>query len=164
MNHAPTLLRCQVRDLTCGESVRIVEPANVYECSLGDHCFVGPFVEIQKGVKIGARTKVQSHAFVCELVEIGDDCVIGHGSMFTNDLFATGGPARGDKSLWHSTRIGNRVSIGANVTLLPVTVCDDVVIGAGAVVTRDITEPGIYAGNPARLLRRLAPASERGAI
>ena len=159
MNQAPTLLNCQVRDVQCGEGVRIVEPANVYQCSLGDHCFVGPFVEIQKGVKIGARTKVQSHAFICELVEIGDDCFIGHGTMFTNDVFATGGPARGRKELWRSTRIGHRVSIGSNATLLPVTVCDDVVVGAGAVVTRDITEPGIYAGNPARLLRRLAPAA-----
>jgi acetyltransferase-like isoleucine patch superfamily enzyme len=155
----PTLLACRVRDLTCGANVRILQPANVYECSLGDECFVGPFVEIQKGVKIGARTKVQSHAFICELVEIGEDCFIGHGTMFTNDLFAIGGPGRGRKELWRPTRIGNRVSIGSNVTLLPVRICDDVVIGAGAVVTKDITEPGVYAGNPARLLRRL-PSSE----
>lgn len=161
MSHPPTLLACQVRDVDCGPGVRIVEPANVYECSLGENCFVGPFVEIQKGVRIGARTKVQSHAFVCELVEIGDDCFIGHGTMFTNDVFAIGGPARGRKELWRSTRIGHRVSIGSNATLLPVTVCDDVVIGAGAVVTKDITEPGIYAGNPARLLRRLDPAATR---
>lgn len=147
---SPALLKVQVRDVTCGEGVRIVEPANVYECALGDGCFVGPFVEIQKGVKIGARTKVQSHVFICELVEIGDDCFIGHGVMFTNDLFAHGGPARGNRDLWKSTRIGNRVSIGSNATLLPIAVCDDVVIGAGAVVTRDITQPGTYSGNPAR--------------
>jgi UDP-3-O-[3-hydroxymyristoyl] glucosamine N-acyltransferase len=147
---SPSLLKAQVRDVTCGARVRIVEPANVYECSLGEDCFVGPFVEIQKGVRIGARTKVQSHAFICELVEIGDDCFIGHGVMFTNDVFAQGGPARGNRSLWKSTRIGNRVSIGSNATLLPVSVCDGVVIGAGAVVTRDITEPGVYSGNPAR--------------
>ncbi len=153
--NTPTLLKAQVRDVVGGARVRIVEPANVYECVLGDDCFVGPFVEIQKGVRIGARTKVQSHAFVCELVEIGEDCFIGHGVMFTNDLFANGGPARGDRSLWHHTRIGNRVSIGSNATLLPVSICDDVVIGAGAVVTRDITEPGVYAGNPARLKRQL---------
>lgn len=149
-----TLLKAQVRDVVAGVGVRIVEPANVYECELGDHCFVGPFVEIQAGVRIGARTKVQSHAFVCELVEIGSDCFIGHGVMFTNDLFANGGPARGDRSLWKSTRIADRVSIGSNATLLPVNICSDVVIGAGAVVTRDITEPGVYAGNPAR---KLAP-------
>jgi acetyltransferase-like isoleucine patch superfamily enzyme len=138
-----------------GVGVRIIEPANVYECELGDNCFVGPFVEIQKGVRIGARTKVQSHTFICELVEIGADCFVGHGVMFTNDLFAKGGPARGDRSLWKSTHIGDRVSIGSNATILPVKICNDVVIGAGAVVTRDITEPGVYAGNPARLVRRL---------
>ncbi|MBC7483353.1 MAG: N-acetyltransferase, partial [Rhizobacter sp.] len=93
---------------------------------------------------------------ICELVHIGTDCFVGHGAKFTNDVFATGGPARGRKELWRATKIGNRVSIGSNATLLPVSICDDVVIGAGAVVTRDITEPGIYAGNPARLLRRAA--------
>ena len=152
---SPARLQAQVRDVTCGARVRIVEPANLYGCTLGDDCFVGPFVEIQQGVTIGPRTKVQSHAFVCELVTIGADCFIGHGVMFTNDTFAQGGPARGKRSLWKATRVGDRVSIGSNATLLPVTVCDDAVIGAGAVVTRDITEPGVYAGNPARLLRRL---------
>ena len=151
----PKMLRSQVRDVACGERVKIVEPANVYECTLGDDCFVGPFVEIQKGVTIGARTKVQSHAFVCELVTIGIDCFIGHGVMFTNDVFAQGGPARGNRELWRATTVGNRVSIGSNATMLPVRVCDDVVIGAGSVVTRDITEPGVYAGNPARKLRAL---------
>lgn len=155
MVESPTLLLASVRDITCGARVRIVEPANVYECSLGDDCFVGPFVEIQKGVKIGARTKVQSHAFVCELVEIGSDCFIGHGVMFVNDLFSTGGPARGRRELWKATYIGSRVSIGSNATILPVNICDDVVIGAGAVVTRNITQSGIYAGNPARRLRPL---------
>lgn len=154
---APTLLEASVRDVDCGQGVRIVMPSNVYGCTLGDDCFVGPFVEIQKGVVIGARTKVQSHAFICELVAIGDDCFVGHGVMFVNDLFRIGGPARGRRELWASTSIGDRVSIGSNATLLPVRVCDDVVIGAGAVVSRDITEPGIYAGNPARLLRRVDP-------
>jgi acetyltransferase-like isoleucine patch superfamily enzyme len=156
MSFAPKLLDVQVRDVVCGADVRIIEPANVYECELGDHCFVGPFVEIQKGVVIGARTKVQSHSFVCELVTIGEDCFIGHGVMFVNDTFVGGGPARGDRSLWKSTRIGNRVSIGSNATILPVEVCDGAVIGAGAVVTRDIEEPGVYAGNPAKKVRDLA--------
>lgn len=153
----PTMLRSQVRDVECGERVKIVEPANVYECTLGNDCFIGPFVEVQKGVTIGARTKVQSHAFVCELVTIGADCFVGHGVMFTNDVFAQGGPARGNRDLWLATTVGDRVSIGSNATLLPVRVCDDVVIGAGSVVTRDITEPGVYAGNPARKLRPLEP-------
>lgn len=153
----PTLRKVAIRDVTFGENVTVVEPANLYGCTIGDGCFIGPFVEIQRDVKIGRRTKVQSHAFVCELVTIGDDCFVGHGVMFINDLFATGGPARGERSLWRSTTIGHRVSIGSNATILPVEVCDDVVIGAGAVVTRDIDRPGVYAGNPARLMRELNP-------
>ncbi|NNU68975.1 N-acetyltransferase [Rhizobium sp. WYCCWR 11152] len=153
---SPTLWKAQVRDVVCGARVKIVEPANVYECELADDCFVGPFVEIQKGVKIGPRTKIQSHSFICELVEIGEDCFIGHGVVFVNDLFSVGGPARGNRALWKETRIGNRVSIGSNATVLAVRICDDVVIGAGAVVTRDITISGTYAGNPARPLPRSA--------
>lgn len=151
----PKLLSAGIVNVKFGERVKVVQPANVYGCEIGDDCFIGPFVEIQKDVRIGARCKVQSHAFVCELVTIGDDCFIGHGVMFVNDLFQTGGPARGDKTLWKSTTIGSRVSLGSNATILPVRICDDVVIGAGAVVTKDITQPGIYAGNPARLLRPL---------
>ena len=109
-------------------------------------------VEIQKDVTIGARTRIQSHAFICELVTIGEDCFISHGAMFINDPFKIGGPARGDKSQWAETKIGDRVSIGTNATIMPVSICDDVVIGAGAVVTKDITEAGTYAGNPARRL------------
>lgn len=144
-----------VRDVTAGDGVTIVEPSNLYECTLGDGVFIGPFCEVQKGVVIGARTRVQSHAFICELVTIGNDCFVGHGVMFVNDRFADGGPARGDVTKWEATTIGNRVSIGSNATIMPVDICDDVVIGAGAVVTRSILEPGIYIGNPARLLRRL---------
>lgn len=143
-----------LRDIAVSPGVVVVEPSNLYECSLGENVFVGPFCEIQKGVVIGARTRVQSHSFVCEMVEIGEDCFIGHGVMFINDRFSGGGPARGDTSKWESTTVGNRVSIGSNATIMPVTICDDVVIGAGAVVTRTISEPGTYAGNPARLLRR----------
>ncbi|MBY3109308.1 N-acetyltransferase [Rhizobium laguerreae] len=142
-----------VRDVTAGGRVTIIAPSNVYDCVLGDDVFVGPFVEIQKNVRIGNRTRVQSHSFICEFVTIGDDVFVGHGVMFVNDTFATGGPARGNKSLWRSTTIGNDVSIGSNATILPVTICDKVVIGAGAVVTKDITTPGIYAGNPARKMR-----------
>lgn len=151
----PRFRQARVVDVKFGEGVTVVEPVNIYGCSIGDGAFIGPFVEIQKGVQVGARTRIQSHSFVCELVTIGDDCVIAHGVMFVNDLFATGGPARGDVSLWQATRVGNHVSIGSNATILPVTICDHVVIGAGSVVTRNITEPGVYAGNPARLLRTL---------
>jgi acetyltransferase-like isoleucine patch superfamily enzyme len=127
----------------------------MYGCEIGNDSFVGPFVEIQRRVKIGDRCRIQSHAFICEFVEIGMDCFISHGAMFINDLFQIGGPAGGNEELWKSTRIGNHVSIGTNATVLPVNICDHVVIGAGSVVTKDITQPGIYAGNPCRLLRPL---------
>ena len=151
----PELRSAGIVDVEFGPDVTVVEPVNLYGCRIGGGCFIGPFVEIQRGVVIGSRTKVQSHAFICELVTIGEDCFVGHGVMFVNDTFATGGPARGRKELWRSTSIANRVSIGSNATILPVQICDDVVIGAGAVVTRSIVEPGVYAGNPARRLRPL---------
>ena len=140
-------------DVMLGESVTVVLPVNLYGCQIGDHSFIGPFTEIQKQVKIGHHCKVQSHSFICELVTIGDHCFIGHGVMFVNDLFSGGGPAGGDSSKWKPTHIGNHVSIGSNATILPVSICDHTVIGAGAVVTKDIDQPGIYAGNPARLIR-----------
>ena len=158
LDRRPRILKVGIRDVRFGANVKVVEPANIYECSIGDDCFIGPFVEIQRGVSIGVRCKVQSHSFVCELVTIGDDCVIAHGLMFINDLFSMGGPARGNRDLWKETHVGNRVSIGSNATILPVHICDDAVIGAGAVVTKDITEPGFYVGNPARKLRGLDPA------
>ena len=151
----PTLYKSGLKNVQFGEGVRIVEPVKMYGCSIGDNTFIGPFVEVQKDVNIGARCKIQSHTFVCELVDIGDDCFIGHGVMFINDLFEKGGPAQGDKTLWRSTKIGNRVSIGSNATILPIEICDGVVIGAGSVVTKSITEPGVYAGNPAKKLRDL---------
>ena len=150
----PEIRHVGVRDVRFGARVSIVEPCNLYGCDIGDDCFIGPFTEIQRTVRIAARTRVQSHAFICELVTIGEDCFIGHGVMFVNDTFSTGGPARGRKELWRATTIGNRVSIGSGATILPVTICDDVVVGAGAVVTKDITAAGSYAGNPARLLAR----------
>ena len=149
------IIQSQVRNVKFGINVTVVEPTNVYECEIGDDCFIGPFVEIQRGVVIGKKCKIQSHAFVCELVTIGDHSVISHGAMFINDPFAGGGPAMGNKALWKSTHVGNYVSIGTNATILPVKICDHAVVGAGSVVTKDILEPGIYAGNPARLLRLL---------
>ena len=112
----PTILNAGIAaDVVTGNGVTIVQPVNLYGCS------------------------------------IGDDCFIGHGVMFINDVFTEGGPARGDKTKWKSTSIGNNVSIGSNATILPVSICDNVVIGAGAVVTKDIIESGVYFGNPARL-------------
>lgn len=150
----PVLLNVGIRaDVQFGKDVKVVQPVNLYGCSIGDHCFVGPFVEIQNNAAVGARTKVQSHCFICELVTIGEDCFIGHGVMFINDVFSSGGPAGGDTSKWEATIIGHHVSIGSNATILPVRICDHVVIGAGSVVTKDIDKPGIYAGNPAVFIR-----------
>lgn len=152
---APTVLNSGIVNVSFGNDVKIVLPANIYGCSIGDGTFIGPFVEIQKSAAIGKRCKIQSHAFVCELVTIGDDCFIGHGVMFINDKFSSGGPAGGKKELWLKTKVGNKVSIGSNATILPVSIADGTVIGAGAVVTRDISRPGIYAGNPARMIKEL---------
>jgi len=146
---------CSIKEVTFGKNVKIVEPVNIYKCSIGDDCFIGPFVEIQKNVVIGKNTKIQSHSFICELVTIGNACFIGHGVMFINDLFSSGGPAGGDSSKWKSTKIGNNVSIGSNSTILPVEICDGTVIGAGSVVTKNIYIKGIYIGNPANLLKKL---------
>lgn len=146
----PRRIQSGIVDVEFGEGVTVIEPTNIYGCKIADNVFIGPFVEIQRRVVIGARTRVQSHAFICELVTIGEDCFISHGAMFINDPFRIGGPARGDQTQWKETILRDRVSIGTNATIMPVTICDDVVIGAGSVVTKDITEPGTYAGNPAR--------------
>ncbi len=151
----PRIKAAAIRSVRFGAGVTVMEPVNLYECEIGENSFVGPFVEIQKGVIIGSNCRIQSHAFICELVTIGDNCFISHGAMFINDLFTAGGPAGGDSTKWKTTRVGNHVSIGTNATVLPVQICDHVVVGAGSVVTRDIDKPGIYAGNPARLIRPL---------
>ena len=150
----PIELQSVISNVDFGENVKLVQPVNIYGCKIGDNSFVGPFVEIQKDVSIGCNSKIQSHTFICELVTIGNHCFIGHGVMFINDLFSKGKPAQGDKSLWKSTVIGNMVSIGSNATILPVRICDNVVIGAGSVVTKNIDKPGVYAGNPAILLKK----------
>jgi len=143
------LINSGIKDVQFGENIKVVNPVNLYGCKIGDNCFIGPFVEIQSNVIIGNNCKIQSHSFICELVEIGDHCFISHGAMFINDKFQKGGPACGDKNYWYSTKIGNNVSIGTNATILPVQICSNVIIGAGAVVTKNIETSGVYAGNPA---------------
>jgi acetyltransferase-like isoleucine patch superfamily enzyme len=155
----PRILSSGIVDVRFGDNVKLVQPVNLYGCTIGDDCFIGPFVEIQRDAVIGKRCRIQSHAFICGLVTIGDDCFVSHGAMFINDPFTIGRRAGGRRELWRPTRLGNHVSVGTNATVLPVSVADHVVIGAGSVVTRDLTEPGIYAGNPARLLRRLNPTN-----
>lgn len=146
------ILPVEITEVDAGQNVTIIEPCNIYRCKLGDNVFVGPFTEIQNDVIIGKNTRIQSHSFLCEYVTIGNDCFVGHGVMFTNDLFKQGYPSK--KNLL-PTKIGNNVSIGSNATILPISICDGVVIGAGSVVTKNIKTKGVYAGNPAKLIREL---------
>ena len=144
------IIKSKILNIKSGIGCKIIEPCNLYECVLGKNVFIGPFTEIQKNTYIGDNSKVQSHSFICEMVKIGKNCFIGHGVMFINDLFENNGPAQGDKTFWKETKIGNNVSIGSNATILPIEICDNVVIGAGSVVTKNIMQPGVYYGNPAR--------------
>ena len=143
--------KIQIINIKTGKNVEIINPVNLYECEIGDKSFIGPFVEIQKNVIIGSNTRIQSHSFICSNVKIGNGCFIGHGVMFINDKFENGRPS--GKSVFRDTQVGNKVSLGSNSTILPVNICDNVVIGAGSVVTKDINKPGIYLGNPAKFLR-----------
>ena len=146
--------KIKIRDIKIGKNCKIIEPVNLYECELGNNVFIGPFVEITKGVKVGDNSKISSHSFICELVTIGKNCFIGHGVMFTNDKFKKG-KLGGNKKNWFPTYVGDNVLIGSNATVLPVKIKSGSVIGAGSVVTKDIKIKGIYAGNPAKLVRNL---------
>ena len=148
-NNYKSIINCKI-----GKNFKFVEPINIYDCKLGDNVFVGPFVEIGKGVIIKSRTRISSHSFICELVTIGNDCFIGHGVMFTNDLFKNG-KLGGNVKNWKKTLIGNKVLIGSNATILPVSIVSGCVIGAGSIVTKNCKIKGIYAGNPAKLIRKL---------
>lgn len=151
-----------IRDCKIGKNVKIPYPelVNLYECRIGDGSFIGPFVEIQKGVEIGRRCRIQSHCFICEGVALGNDVFVGHGVVFVNDLY----PAS-DHRLWKlkKTVIKNKVSIGSNATLLPVVVGVGALIGAGAVVTKDVVSYTIVTGNPAKRKRHYDERVKRSA-
>lgn len=135
-----------MKNVITGENVTISHYTNLYGCELGDDVFIGPFVEIQSNVKIGNRSRISSHSFICSSVEIGEDVFVAHGVMFTNDKFTE------DREDWveRKTIIGNNVRIGSNATILPVKIGNNVVIGAGAVVTKNIPDNAIIKGNPAK--------------
>ena len=147
------ILKSQILKIKNGKNLKLVNPVNIYGVDFGSNCFVGPFTEIQKNVKIGDNTKIQSHSFICELVTIDSNCFIGHGVMFINDKFEDQKPANGLKKKWKKTHISSNVYIGSNSTILPVDICSNVVVGAGSVVTKNITKPGVYAGNPAKKIK-----------
>lgn len=147
-------IESDVRDVIHGKNVCIVRPANIYECELGDNVFVGPFVEIQKGCVIGSGSRIQSHTFICENVTLGQNCFIGHNVSFANDLFHTGVPDPSRQN-WLRITLGDSVTVGSGATILSPSICSGTVIGAGAVVVKPIAIKGIYAGNPAKLIRTL---------
>jgi acetyltransferase-like isoleucine patch superfamily enzyme len=146
-------LKSKISKIKYGKNFRVIGPVNLYNAKFGDNVFIGPFTEVQKNVIIGDNCKIQSHTFLCEGVSIGNNCFISHGVMFVNDTFSSGKPAGGDKTKWKQTKISENVYIGTNSTILPVSICPHVVIGAGSVVTRNINKPGKYAGNPAKKMR-----------
>lgn len=150
----PIIRQAGIVDVVFGRNVTVVNPVNIYRCTIGDDSFIGPFVEIQNDVAIGSGCRIQSHSFVCSGVSIGDDCFIGHGVMFVNDLMRSGRPDFSGAA-WGRTNIEPSVTIGSNSTILPVSICSGAVIGAGSVVTRSITRPGIYTGSPARFVREV---------
>jgi len=139
-----------IKDSDIDKTVSIIEPVNIYGVKIGAGSFVGPFVEIQKNVVIGKNTRIQSHTFICERTSIGDGCFIAHGVCFINDSFQDGKLASISGRELQGATIKNNVLIGSNSTIMPVNICNDVVIGAGAVVTKNIIEPGKYVGNPAK--------------
>lgn len=148
-------------DVELGRDVRLADFINLYGCSIGDESMIGPFVEIQRDARIGARVKVQSHTFICSGVTIEDEAFIGHGVMFINDRFPRASNPDGSKKgaddwTCTPTRIGRRASIGSNATILcGVSVGEEAVVGAGSVVVRDVPPRAIVAGNPARVLRHI---------
>ena len=146
--------KVSIKNVKFGDNVEIIEPVNLYGCEIGNNCFVGPYVEIQRNTKIGDNTRVSSHSFICELVKIGKNCFVSHGVMFVNDLFKLGKLQRKPKE-WLPTNIGDNVLIGSNSTILPVKIVSGCVIGAGSVVTKDLLKKGIYFGNPAKFIRKI---------
>ena len=147
-------IKSKITNLIYGKGCKIIEPVNIYGSRFGKNVFIGPFVEIQNNTTIGDNTRIQSHSFICEKVTIGKNCFVGHGVMFTNDDLKKG-KVTSDPKLFKKTKLGNNVVIGSNTTLLPVSIVSGTVIGAGSTVTKNINKKGIYAGTPAKLLRKI---------
>jgi len=144
----------KIKNLKYGKNCKIFSSSNIFDCEIGDNVFVGPFVEIQNNCYVGNNTRISSHTSICSHVKIGENCFIGHGVVFINDKFNTALSYKEKKNkekIWlKKTIIKNNVQIGSGACILPIKICSDVIIGAGSVVTKDISEPGTYVGNPAK--------------
>ena len=139
-----------IKDVKLGKNVIIPHPdlVNLYECEIDNNCFIGPFVEIQKDVKIGEKTRIQSHSFICSKVKIRREVFIGHGVVFVNDRY----PVHRNPEDWEETIVEDRVVIGNNATILPCKIAKNALVGAGAVVTKNVPTDKIVAGNPAKII------------
>ena len=153
------LLRRIAPDVKLGRDVRLYAFVNLYGCDIGDETSIGAFVEIQKGVKVGARCKIQSHTFICEGVTIEDEVFVGHNVNFLNDRYPAAttkdGRVKRDRD-WHleRTTVRRRAAIGTAAVILPgLTIGEQAVVGAGAVVTKDVPPGATVVGNPARMVR-----------
>ena len=145
--------KSSIRKVKFGKNVSIIEPVNLYECSIGDNCFIGPFVEIQKNAKIGKNTRIQSSSFICSNVKIGNNCFIGHGVNFTNDKFLKN-KIINKSNKFLRTVVEDNVLIGSNSTIMPIKIEKRSVIGAGSVVTKNCKKNKVYAGNPAKIIKK----------
>ena len=143
-----------INEASIGRGTKIWHFANVYGCTMGKNCTIGAYTEIQNGVHIGNNVTISSHSFICSLVEIGDNVFIGHGVMTINDLYPPSFRRTGTKSGWERTQIKEGVVVGSNATIFPVIIGKNAVIGAGAVVTKDVPENCKVAGNPARIISK----------